>query len=83
MVERNQQMLQPIRKNRNELRQADSWYGNNSGTVHCKVIDVGLNSFYLCLERESGKCIYSVQYGDEYYCKFPLHCHAAKRDETG
>jgi hypothetical protein len=75
-------MLQPIRKNRNEVRQADSWNHNKSGIVPCKVMDVGLNSFFLCLEKEPGKCSYSVQYGDEYYCKYPIHCHAAQRDET-
>jgi hypothetical protein len=44
----------------------------------CRAEDVGLDSFLKCLEGEPRDCVYSIGYGENYYCKCPLRVYIAK-----
>ena len=43
----------------------------------CRVKDIGLKSFLLCLE-ENHDCNFSIFFIDEYLCKCPLRVYIAK-----
>jgi hypothetical protein len=47
--------------------------------IRCKVKDIGLNSFLLCLEDNPKLCVYSLSYGDSYFCKCPLLCASVNK----
>ena len=47
----------------------------------CKAIDVGLDSFVECLEKDSCRCPFSVSYAYSYFCKSPARVLAAKELE--
>lgn len=44
----------------------------------CKVEDIGLESFVVCLINNPQGCIFSLSFGDKYFCKSPLLVHSAK-----
>jgi hypothetical protein len=44
----------------------------------CKAMDVGLDSFVECLEKDSHWCPFSVPYADSNFCKSPARVYAAK-----
>jgi hypothetical protein len=47
----------------------------------CKAIDVGLDSFVECLEKDSSSCVFSISYAHSYFCKSPARVRAAKELE--
>jgi hypothetical protein len=50
--------------------------------LRCKAIDVGLESYVLCLEETHwDSCPFCVSYGREHFCKCPIIVHAAKTVE--
>lgn len=57
-------------------------YGN---TFHfsCRRKDLGLSSFLLCLESNPEKCMHSLPFGNDYFCKCPriLAFHSQKQEE--
>lgn len=44
----------------------------------CKAEDIGLDSFVMCLEKDSLKCVFSLPFGDIYICKCPLRIYICK-----
>ena len=40
--------------------------------ITCKTKDIGLESFLICLENKPKKCMFSITFGDRYFCKKPL-----------
>ncbi len=40
--------------------------------ITCKTEDIGLESFLICLENKPKKCMFSITFGDRYFCKKPL-----------
>lgn len=38
----------------------------------CKTDDMGLESFLICLEKKPKKCMFSIIFGNRYFCKKPL-----------
>jgi hypothetical protein len=48
----------------------------------CKVEDIGLESFLICLNGLAEKCKFSVHFSDQYFCQCPLRkyiCQKIKR----
>ena len=44
----------------------------------CKAMDLGLDSFVQCQEKDSHLCVFSIRYAHSYFCKSPARVHAAK-----
>jgi hypothetical protein len=44
----------------------------------CKIEDIGLESFVVCLTKNPKRCIFSLPFGNMYFCKSPLLVHSAK-----
>ena len=61
-----------------ELLQDCKWFKPGLGFT-CKAIDVGLDSFVECLEKNSHECPFSVSRGYSYYCKCPLRVYIARK----
>lgn len=40
--------------------------------ISCKTEDIGLESFLICLENKPQKCLFSIPFGNRYFCKKPL-----------
>ena len=43
-----------------------------------KVEDIGLESFVVCMTNNPKKCIFSLPFGNMYFCKNPPLVHSAK-----
>ncbi len=48
----------------------------------CKAIDIGLDSFVECLEKDSHRCPFSMTYANCNFCKSPARVYAAKELKT-
>ncbi|MEW5746384.1 MAG: hypothetical protein AB1805_13210 [Nitrospirota bacterium] len=47
----------------------------------CKALDIGLESFLICLEEKKNgprSCKFSVPFGDTFFCQCPLRVYIAK-----
>jgi hypothetical protein len=44
----------------------------------CRVKDIGMESFLICLENNVLECGFSVKFGDVSFCKCPLRFYIAK-----
>jgi hypothetical protein len=44
----------------------------------CKARDIGMETFIECLEEKPGRKVFSLSYGDKYFCKCPLRVYIAK-----
>lgn len=44
----------------------------------CNAIDIGLESFLLCLEGKPWKCKFSLSRGHQYFCTCPLNIYIIK-----
>ncbi len=53
-------------------------YGSGHEKV-CEAKDIGLESFLVCLERNSTGCKFSVVFGDVNFCECPLRIYIAKK----
>ena len=40
--------------------------------ISCKTEDIGLETFFICLEKKPQKCMFSILFGNKYFCKKPL-----------
>ena len=38
----------------------------------CRVKDIGIESFLICLDKDSLECRFSVHFGGVYFCQCPL-----------
>ena len=45
----------------------------------CKVKDIGLESFIICLEKYPLECKFSIYYGEVYFCQCSLRVYIAKK----
>ncbi len=56
-------------------------YGN-AFYFSCRRKDLGLDSYLLCLENNPEKCIHSLPFGNDYFCKCPriLAFHSQKQE---
>ena len=45
----------------------------------CRVKDIGMESFLVCLENNLLECRFSINFGDLYFCKCPLRFYIAKK----
>jgi hypothetical protein len=45
----------------------------------CRVRDVGLKSFIVCLASDSIECKFSLQFGGLIFCQCPLRVYVAKK----
>jgi hypothetical protein len=56
-------------------------YGNAFHS-HCRRKDLGLNSYLLCLEDNPDKCVHSLPFGNDFFCKCPriLAFHSQKQE---
>ena len=58
---------------------------NHSKVFHfsCQRKDLGLDSFLLCLENNPEKCVHSLPFGNDHFCKCPriLAFHSQKQEE--
>ena len=51
-----------------------------SGTESlCRARDIGIESFLVCLESNTGRCEFSVSFGNSYFCQCPLRVYIAKK----
>jgi hypothetical protein len=48
----------------------------------CKVEDIGLESFVVCLINNPKGCIFSLSFGNTYFCKSPFLVHLAKTQKV-
>jgi hypothetical protein len=46
--------------------------------IRCKALDIGLDSFVVCLEETPWTCRHSFHFGGKHFCKWPVRVHAAK-----
>ena len=53
------------KKSREEPR-----YHRERSRITCKTMDIGLESFQVCLEKEPQKCRFSLNFGDTYFCRY-------------
>ncbi|MHC4196132.1 MAG: hypothetical protein ACYSYU_10205 [Planctomycetota bacterium] len=44
----------------------------------CKARDIGMETFIECLEEKPEKKVFSLSFGDKYFCKCPLRVYIAK-----
>jgi hypothetical protein len=56
---------------------------DNAFHFSCRRKDLGLDSFLLCLENNPEKCIHSLPFGHDHFCKCPriLAFHSQKQEE--
>jgi hypothetical protein len=72
-------VTEEIRKLLGELKCPKSFICYTSGfKTLCKAEDVGMESYLKCLEEDPKVCVFSIGYGDAYYCKCPLRVYIAK-----
>ena len=45
----------------------------------CKAEDIGLESFLVCLEKNSSDCKFSISFGEGFFCQCPLRVYIAKK----
>jgi hypothetical protein len=45
----------------------------------CKVKDIGLESFLICLEKYPSECKFSIHYGEVNFCQCLLRVYIAKK----
>jgi len=45
----------------------------------CKVKDIGMKSFLVCLEEKPRECKFSIDGGDCFFCEGPLRTYSAKK----
>jgi hypothetical protein len=48
----------------------------------CKVEDIGLESFVVCLIKNPKGCIFSLSFGNTYFCKSPFLVHLSKSQKV-
>jgi hypothetical protein len=61
-----------------ELLEDCQWYMPRFGFT-CEAKDIGLDSYVMCLERDSSRCPFSVTYARSYYCKCSLRINKVKK----
>ena len=70
-------MAKTIHKERDALSGGragcEKWRG-----LSCKVLDIGLESFVVCLEKHPHTCAFSLSFGSKYFCKNRLYVDGAK-----
>lgn len=44
----------------------------------CRVTDIGLDDYLLCLEEKPQRCEFVVPFGDEYMCRCPVRLYLMK-----
>jgi hypothetical protein len=44
-----------------------------------KTRDIGLETFLVCLEKHANKCVFSVFFGELFFCQCPLRIYMAKK----
>ena len=44
----------------------------------CRVKDIGMESFLICLENKLLECRFSIYFGELYFCQCPLRVYIAK-----
>ena len=47
----------------------------------CKANDIGLETHLICEEAKPQECVFSISYGDSYYCNCPLRLYIAQNFE--
>ncbi len=45
----------------------------------CRVMDIGMESFLVCLDRNSLECKFSVYFSDFYFCQCPLRMYICRK----
>jgi hypothetical protein len=44
----------------------------------CRAGDIGLERYLICLEENPQKCVFSLPFGEGYFCQCPLRVYIAK-----
>lgn len=47
--------------------------------LSCRVLDIGLESFVVCLEEHANACAFSLSFGSKFFCKNRLYVTGARR----
>ena len=50
--------------------------------LSCRVLDIGLESFVVCLEEQPNVCAFSLSFGSKFFCKNRLCVTGAKRQSS-
>ncbi len=44
----------------------------------CRMIDIGLESYLVCLDPDPTQCKFALSYDHKYYCRCPLRVYISK-----
>ncbi len=47
--------------------------------LSCRVVDIGLESFVVCLEEHANTCAFSLSFGSKFFCKNRFYVTGARR----
>ncbi len=50
-------------------------------SLFCKIKDIGMNSFLVCLDSKVDLCKYSIHFGNSYFCSCPLKFYLNKTED--
>ncbi|MCG2722126.1 MAG: hypothetical protein L6247_02760 [Desulfobacteraceae bacterium] len=72
-------MSEKISEKTVSLANRENFQGNTERPeIRCKALDIGLESFVVCLEETPWTCTHSFHFGGKHFCKWPARVHAAK-----
>lgn len=75
-------IIQEMRMVNRTSTPADKKDSSLKSNISCKTDDIGLESFLICLENKPKQCLFSILFGNRYFCKKHLFLERANRLDT-